>query len=144
MQFLQQLVFPGVVGNKIPIICNQENFIIKSNSYRIFQAVPGFNFFVKPAVKDIQDRGRPKNGMFIGIPDSIRQFVKDVSPNHWQVQAVIVELKSSKTLLINSYFPTDYRETTYRGDDLELTETIQVIKTVLKKMSLKQLFGLKM
>ena len=82
--------------------------------------------------------------MFIGIPDSIRQFVKDVSLNHWQVQAVIVELKSSKTLLINSYFPTDYRETTYRGDDLELTETIQVIKTVLKKMSLKQLFGLKM
>ena len=83
MQFLQKLVSPCIVGSKIPIICNQENFLLRSNSYKIFQAVPGFHFFIKPAVKDVLDRGRPKNGMFIGIPDSIRKHVKDVSPTHW-------------------------------------------------------------
>ena len=67
MQFLQKLVYPCIVGSKIPIICNQENFLLRSNSYKIFQAVPGFHFFIKPAVKDVLDRGRPKNGMFIGI-----------------------------------------------------------------------------
>ena len=70
--------------------------------------------------------------MFIGIPDSIRKFVKDVSPQHWRVQAVVVESKSSRTLVINSYFPTDSREINNRGDNLELTETIEVIKTVIE------------
>ena len=135
MEFLSQLVSPQMVGNSIPIICNQENFILKSNSYRIFQAVPGFHFLVNPAVKDIQDRGRPKNGMFIGFPDSIRNCVTDVSPKHWRIQAIVVKSRMSRTLIINTYFPTDKREygnSNSKEDDGELIELIEIIKNVIE------------
>ena len=127
--FLSHLVSPQIVGNKIPILCNQENFILKANSYRIVQALPGFHCFINPAVKDVQDRGRPMNGMFIAVPDSIKSFIKDVSPNHWRVQALLIESSSSKTLLINSYFPFDTRRVI---ESDELTETIEVVKSVIE------------
>ena len=110
MDFLKYLVSPQVIGENIPILCNQENFILKANTYRIFQAIPNFHFFINPAVKDVQDRGRPKNGMFIGIPNSIKSFVTDVSPCHWRVQAVIISSQQSRILLINTYFPFNKRE----------------------------------
>ena len=45
---------------------------------------------------------------------------------------MVIESKSSTTLVINSYFPTDSREINGRGDNLELTETIEFIKTVIE------------
>ena len=129
MQFMNHLVSTQIVGDKIPILCNQENFILKSNSYKIFQALPGFHCFTNPAIKDVQDRGRPKNGMFIAVPDSIKSFIQDVSPNHWRVQAVLIDSSVAKTLLINSCFPIDSREA---NENVELTETIEVIKSVIE------------
>ena len=48
---VRQLVSKNIVGSKIPILCNQENFILKENSYKLNQALPGFQVLVNPAVK---------------------------------------------------------------------------------------------
>ena len=125
---------PQIVGSKIPIMCNQENFILKNNTYRLFQAMPGFQFIINPAIKNVQDNGRPKGGMFICFPDSIKSCVADVSPDHWRVQAAVVSSGESRTLVINSYFPFDRREgqDTVNQND-ELLETIGVIQNVIRK-----------
>ena len=118
---------PNIVGDKIPIICSQENFILKGNSYKIIQTLPKFHVLVNPAIKDTQNIGRPKGGLFIAIPDCIKNMVKDVSPGHWRLQAVIISSPSSKTLLINSYFPTDSR-----NDNIEeALEVIDIIKNMI-------------
>ena len=36
------LVSPFVNGNKLSILCNQENFVLKANSYKIRKALPGY------------------------------------------------------------------------------------------------------
>ena len=126
---MNHLVSRSIIGDNIPILCNQENFILKGNSYRLYQAVPGFHFYINPAVKTVQDNGRPKNGMFICVPETVKNYVKDVSPNHWRVQAVIISSEQSRTLLINSYFPFDTREQNVHSE--ELTETIEVIQNVI-------------
>ena len=46
--------------DKIPVLCNQENFLLKSNSYRIRKALPGFLTFINPAIKESHDKGRTK------------------------------------------------------------------------------------
>ena len=95
--------------------------------------MPNFHFFVNPAVKNVLDAGRPKNGMFICVPNSIKTFVTDVSPKHWRVQAVIISSLESKTLLINSYFPLDKRDDENNDNNNEdLIETIAVIQNVIQ------------
>ena len=128
---MNKLVSQEIVGEKIPILCNQENFILKGNMYKLFQEIPGFHFFVNPAIKDTQDKGRPMNGMFICVPDRIKSCVSDVSPGHWRVQAIIISRGNTKTLLINSYFPVDQRDSVDDGHDLD--ETISVIKNIIRK-----------
>ena len=72
--FCNQLTSINMVGNSLPILCNQENFIINSNSYRINNALPGFHTVIKPAVKNNFDNGRPSNGMFIAVPNKNQNF----------------------------------------------------------------------
>ena len=91
-----------------PVLCNQENFILKGNNYKINQCLPSARIFFKEAMKDSLE-GRPKNGMFVAIPKEIKERAKDVSPNHWRVQAITLDTGNSKILIINSYFPTDPR-----------------------------------
>ena len=67
--FMKYLVSRQVVGDKLPILCNQENFILRDNSYKIANIFPDFQVLINPAVKTSQDKGRPKNGMFIAIPE---------------------------------------------------------------------------
>ena len=59
-------------GNKISILCNQENFILRANSYILDQTFSESHIVFKPAEKD-QNAGRPKNGMFIAVPDSLKK-----------------------------------------------------------------------
>ena len=87
-----------------PLLCNQENFILKGNNYKIKQCLPTAKIFYKEAVKETQE-GRPKNGMFIAIPDELKEQGEDVSPQHWRVQAVIISTQKSIIMVINSYFP---------------------------------------
>ena len=66
----------------LPIVCNQENFLLRNNGYKVKQCLPGFHIYLKSAVMDSM-HGRPRNGMFIAVPLEIKENVKDVSPNHW-------------------------------------------------------------
>ena len=81
--------------NFYSILCNQENFLLKGNSYKIKQCLPNARIIFKPAEKDSLD-GRPKNGMFISIPREITEYVDDVSPNHWRVQAILLRLQKTR------------------------------------------------
>ena len=126
------LASPSIVGDKLPIVCNQENFILKANSYKILQTLPNFQFFINPATKEDMNTGRPKGGLFIAVPESIKGAVKDVSPGHWRLQAVIISSPSSKTLLINSYFPTDSRAETVNIQLQELGEVLDIIKNLIE------------
>ena len=63
--FCQLITSKAIVGDKLPILCNQENFVLRGNSYRINQALPGYHCMIKPAIKETHDKGRAKNSMFI-------------------------------------------------------------------------------
>ena len=98
-ELIKTLSSDQVSGNKLPIICNQENFILKGNFYKILKALPDFQIFFNPAVKQNFESGRPKGGLFIAVPNSIKSSVTDVSPGHWRVQTVVISFLESKTLL---------------------------------------------
>ena len=127
-EFCKYLVSEQFSGNRIPILCNQENFTLKGNCYKILKSIPGFSFIIKPAVKQAQDKGRAKNGMFIAFPDPIKSQIEDVSPTFWRIQAAILKSSNSNLLIINSYFPVDSR-----NDGGELLETIEAIKHVIEQ-----------
>ena len=129
--FAKQLV-STLVGNKTPILCNQENVLLRENTYKICQTLPQFQVFVKPAVKNSHNTGRPKNGMFIAIPAKIQGKIIDVSPEFYRVQAIKIQFITSCCLLINSYFPCDPRA---GQEDPELLETLQTIRTVVEQSS---------
>ena len=97
------------VGNKTPVLCNQENFIMRGNCYKIVKALEGYHVIIKPAVKDSHDKGRAKNGMFVAVPSTIKNQISDVSPVYWRIQAVMLACTNSKLLIINFYFPVDKR-----------------------------------
>ena len=112
-----------------PILCNQENFLLHGNRYKIKQCIPNARIFFKKAVKNSID-GRPKNGMFIAVASEIKELVTDVSPSHWRVQAVIIKANNRKILIINSYFPTDPRVNSFDTNDL--LATLSSIDNTLK------------
>ena len=129
--FIRNLVSPVTVGNKIPILCNQENFLLRDNSYKLVKALPGFHLVINQAIKSSLDSGRPRGGMFIAFPVSMKNDIHDVSPGFWRVQAIKIQFKSSTVLLINSYFPIDPRRATQ--DETELLETLSTIRDIIRK-----------
>ena len=86
-EFLQDLVSPSVIGNKVPIVAIQEHFMLLRNSYKVEQAFPGFRVFIKGAVKEILDSGRPKGGLCIAVPEELAESVLEVSPENWRASA---------------------------------------------------------
>lgn len=111
-----------------PILCNQENFILKGNSYKATKCLTNARVIFKEATKESFE-GRPKNGMFIAIPSQIKELVRDVSPAHWRVQAVLLSTMTNKVLIINSYFPNDPKVKDF--DATDLCSTIAAIDSVL-------------
>ena len=95
----------STAGSTYPILCNQENFVLRANGYQIKKCLPGAHVIIKEAVKSTHDGGRPRNGMFIAVPVELKEFVTDVSPNHWRVQAVLLHTKDKNIMVINTYFP---------------------------------------
>lgn len=93
----------------LPIICNQENFVLKSNMYMIKQTLPNFHVVFKPAVKQNLNAGRPKNGMFVAYPDDVIDKVTDISPKNPRIQCLLFQLNTCAILFMNVYFPTDNR-----------------------------------
>ena len=119
-----------LAGNKIPIICNQENFILKANKYKIKQCLSNFHIYFKPATKHGLN-GRPKNGMFIAVPEYLKAAVVDVSPPSSRVQAIVMKTEQKNLLIINVYFPTDPKVEEFDTD--ELLSTIESINYVINK-----------
>lgn len=113
-------------NDEIPILCNQENFVLKSNEHLIRKSLPGFDIKFKPAVKTNLE-GRPMNGMFIAIPENYRSNVKDISPSNYRVQAITLDTETKKLMIINAYFPQDPKTADYHNDP-ELEEVYAVIK----------------
>ena len=128
-EFCKLFTSKAIIGDKLPILCNQENFVLHGNSYKINQTFPDFHCIIKPAIKDTHDKGRAKNGMFIAIPETLKSCVNDVSPAFWRIQAVTIKSASSILLSINSYFPNDPRTANF--DDEALIETFDNIKRVI-------------
>ena len=103
----------------IPILCNQENFVLKGNDHLIRKALTDFHVFIKPATKDYFD-GRPINGMFIAVPKDLRSRTRDVSPQSKRIQAILFETDEDSVMIVNVYFPPDPKTKNYNLDpDLE-------------------------
>ena len=134
--FIKTLSSDKIVGDKLPIICNQENFILRGNLYKLRKACPDSHFVFNAALKNTLDKGRPKGGMFIAVPKSIKSQVSDVSPGNWRVQAVMISSVESKTLIINTYFPCDTGRMV--GPDVE--EAIEVVE-IIRKVVRENKFG---
>ena len=134
------LLSPCVNGNKVPVLCNQEHFLLKANCYKIKQALPGYLTIINPAKKDTHDKGRPKGGMFMAVPDAIKNLVVDISPGFWRTQAIILKMNSSRILIINSYFPTD--PGTIAFNDSDLLETLETIRKIINNNDFHHLFWL--
>ena len=99
----------------IPILCNQEKFLLKVNGYIIEQALHGYHIVFKPAEKEFLD-GRPKNGMFIAIPSELKSRVNEIS----LAQAMTLDTGCQTLLVINVYFPQDPKTVNYKvNEDLE-------------------------
>ena len=107
-------------GSSTTILCNQENFLLKANGYIIRQTLPDHHILFKPAEKDYLE-GRPKNGMFIAIPDVMKVNVADIPPCHWRIQAALIKKNNSKIMIINSYFRSSIRRA-YRRNQQPVSE----------------------
>lgn len=102
--------------NCFPIIFNQENFVLSSNSYIIRQTLQNSQLSFKRAVKDTyfcQDYANKHymvfstDSMFMSISNHLSKYVKDVSPNYWRLQAITLNISGRIILIINTYFPND-------------------------------------
>ena len=118
-------------GSSYPVLCNQENFVLRGNGYQIKKCLPEAHVVIKEAVKTTHDDGRPKNGMFIAVPIELKESVEDVSPNHWRVQAVLLHTKDNIIMVINSYFPTDPKVSDF--DSSELMTVLSTIQDLLNR-----------
>ena len=115
----------NLCGDKLPVLCVQEHYVLKGNSYIVQKALPDSHIFFKSAIKEDQNFGRARNGMFIAVPANLKEKFSDVSPQSWRVQAV----SFLSTLIVNVYFPTDPGTSDY--DDNELNETLEVVQKVV-------------
>ena len=106
-------------SNRITVLCNQENFLLRGNAYKVKQALPSCHVLFKEAKKETLDNGRPSNGMFIALPAAYSSSITDVSPDHWRLQAAILKSDNTNILLINSYFPNDSGLQNILENDLE-------------------------
>ena len=117
-------------GDKIPIICNQENFLLKANKYKIKQCLGDFHVYFKPATKN-GFSGRPKNGMFIAVPEFLATGVEDLSPSSSRIQAIVIKCETMRLLIVNVYLPTDPKVMDFDTD--ELLSTIESLNQVINK-----------
>ena len=101
-EYCKYLLSNQFVGDRTPILCNQEHFIMRGNCYKIMKALEGFHVLIKPAIKETQDKGRAKNGMFIAVPDNVKNQISDISPAFWRLQAALFACEHSNQLIINS------------------------------------------
>ena len=75
---MNRLTSVETIGFKDVILLNQENFLLKSNTYKLIQTLPNHHFIFNPAVKRDLHKGRPVNGMFMAVPDKLKNNISVV------------------------------------------------------------------
>ena len=119
-----------IAGNKIPIICNQENFLLNANKFKVEQCLPDYHIYFNPANKE-KLTGRPSNDMFIAIPKYLKSKVTEVSSLSSRIQAVILKTECRNMLILNTYFPQDPKTNDF--DTTDLLTTLIGIQNILKE-----------
>ena len=89
-----------------------------------------FVCIINPAIKETHDKGQARNGMFIAIPESIKNLFNNVSSGFWCLQAVTIKFSSSTLFLLNSYFLNDPKTVIFY--EQELFETFWHFKNVIE------------
>lgn len=126
----------SISGGTDTVICNQENFVLQANEYIVRKSLPDHHVFFKAATKASLD-GRPKNGMFIAVPEHLKEIAKDVSPPSDRLQSLTLKFDACTILLLNTYFPTDPQITEF--DDTELQVLLAQIKDTIEDNDFDQL-----
>ena len=122
--------------NYVPILCKQENILLRGNGYRIEQCLHISRIFFKKAIKDALNNGKPKNGMFIAVPKKFKGCAEEMPTNHCRLQAVTLIIPNNRILILNSYFPTD--PTVSDFDTSDLLSSLSAINDKWKMWSLGQ------
>ena len=107
-------------GDCMPIICNQENFILKANRYLINKCLPDHHIIFTPASKKGL-HGRPKKR-------NVHRCTSVYSPSS-RAQSIIIDTKLDKTLIINTYFPQDPKCDDF--DEADLLLTLSAIRDII-------------
>jgi hypothetical protein len=96
-------------GNKLPIFCIQEHFLLRNNLKKLSNYFKKSAVLAKPATKDfnVQNKGRPKGGLAIIVPKSLRKSIKLIGSKSWRIQPIVIDMNGKRLLIINCYFPTD-------------------------------------
>ena len=122
--------------NYVPILCNQDNFLLQGNGYKIEQCLHKSRIIFKKAIKDALNNGRPKNGMFIVVPKKFKGCAKEMPTNHWRLQAVTLIIPNNRILILNSHFPTDPKESDF--DTSDFLSTLSAINVILENAELSK------
>ena len=119
LQFIQDLI--NLSGNKIPIFCIQEHFLLRNNLKKLSNFFSNSSIISNPAFKnfDVQNKGRPRGGLAFIVPKYLRKCVKIVQFKSWRIQAIEIHEAEMKYLVINSYFPNDSKEINDECQELE-------------------------
>ena len=56
IDFMNFLLKKDLVGVRTPILCNQENFILRENAFKLRNAFPDHQLIINPALKTILRR----------------------------------------------------------------------------------------
>ena len=138
LKFMQDLI--DLSGNKIPIFCIQEHFLLINNLKKVSNYFSTSSVISKPAFKnfEVQNRGRPRGGLAIILPKYLRKSVKIIDCKSWRIQSLEIDLNEEKYLVINSYFPNDKRGI---GDDCdELEDCLAQISSIIQTHLCNQYF----
>ena len=131
-EFCRSLLTQYSPDDHIAILGCQEHFLLKANIHKIYQSLPDHHIIIKPAVKGNFVNGRAKGGLFLAFPNNVSKNVEDVSPDHWRVQASLLNVgEGEKLLLVNTYFPVDSGNAAV--DPADLHETLSVVSDVIEK-----------
>ena len=129
----RNLMKSAQMKNSLPVLCNQENFLLKGNAYMAEQALPGYHILFKPAEKEHLE-GRPKNGMFIAVPLELKSKANEIPMLDSRIQALTLDIGNSRILLLNVYFPQDPKTMHYKVNE-ELEDTLASISYVIEQHS---------
>ena len=76
LKYIQDMI--SLCGNKLPIFCIQEHFLLRNNVKKLSKYFKQYSVVAQPATKDfnVQNRGRPMGGLAMIVPKKLRKSIK--------------------------------------------------------------------